>query len=136
MIDWEARLKREGLGHLDTVLGDDIGVSNRGSGTPKDQHTADHREENEAEIDRRRAILATRAFKTPTHRRIWQLHTEGFGRRTIAERLTLPVHVVRASIAATEAGSTGSTGSARANPLALAKACDTVMLMRLVLAWR
>lgn len=131
MIDWERRLKREGLGHLDTPHGDDIGVSNRGSGTPKSQATADHREGNEAEIDHRRSILATRKL-THTQRRIWQHYAQGYGRRAIAERTGIPENTIRQAIADVEAGAAGAAGAV--TPRDLVPHVDARLLLRLVLA--
>ena len=138
---WEARLKSEGLGHLDTVHGDGIGVSNRGSGTPKDQATHDHRAENEAEIDSRRARIphavediqarsAARFGATPTQLRIRKLHAEGLGYRQIAMRLRTPEHAVRAAITRKDTGATGAVGAAVEKLVPLA---DTVVLLKLAL---
>lgn len=104
---WEAKLRAEGLAHLDHDDGCDIIVGNKGSGKLHPDESADGQLENrraaEAQIDRRRDILRTHRFRRARDRRIWALYAEGFGTREIRRRLHHDRQTVRASIAATEA---------------------------------
>lgn len=104
---WEARLRAEGLAHLDHDDGCDIIVGNKGSGKLHPDASADGQLDNrraaEAVIDRRRDILRTHRFSRARDRRIWALYADGFGTREIRRRLHHDRQTVRASIAATEA---------------------------------
>jgi hypothetical protein len=104
---WEARLRAEGLASLDYPDGDDVIVSNRGSGKLHPDETADGqlvaRAASESAIDHARDVLRSHRFHASLDRRIWALHADGLGTREIAKRVGFWRQGVRASLAATKA---------------------------------
>lgn len=84
---WEARLKAEGLAHLDYADGDDIVVGNKGSGKPDADMLDGAREAGAASLDADRDFLRGHRFRRRLDKQIWELHCDGWGWRIIAQRL-------------------------------------------------
>lgn len=100
---WEARLKADGLAHLDYEDGGDLVVGNKGSGKINSEGRAAGREESEAYKDAARAFLREYRFPRARDRRIWAAHCEGTWTVYIAKQLHHDRKTVQASIARSKA---------------------------------
>ncbi len=121
---WEARLRAEGLAHLD---GPQSQTHRKGRG----DRGAVARAASSADIERRRELLASYPFRLRLEREAWRLHTEGVGVDPIAARLRIKPSRV-ASILAEVSDWRGSRWG-RGVLCNVAKS-DTMVLMRLVMA--
>ena len=93
---WERVLAREGLAPLDRPDGR---IRERGDGGA---HQRAGHEDDEAEYDRRRAILRSSSRWTAETRAVWAMYAEGVGYQTIGKRLRMSPRQVHNIIARVE----------------------------------
>ena len=87
---WEARLQKEGLGHLDSE--DDAGhvfVSNKGAGKLATATAAEDREQTKELLEHRLTVLAQHKFDSAFDRNVWKLYANGHGSPAIAALLKI-----------------------------------------------
>lgn len=103
---FEAQLANDGLGHLDTrhwlevpeegLAGPAIGVSNRGSGKPKDgEDTLRNREESGELLSEAGDILRGYRFASTLERNVWRIYADGHGMKGAARELGISFRQAR-----------------------------------------